>query len=97
MIANRGTVRIDDTASVSPSPTGYALAGTQVQITAPDETADHPLVLVFTLDASQIAGQSAANLVVFRNGSLVLACTGPSGTAQPDPCVSRGRRWVMVT
>ncbi len=77
------------TASIS-APSGYTLAAYQVDITAPAESADKPLTIVFTLDGSLIpSGFTKDTLAVFRNGSLVPACSDTSGKAVPSPCVAK--------
>jgi hypothetical protein len=84
-----GLVEIRTTPSTNPPPAGYTLVGRAVTITAPPATAGDPLVLVLRLDASATpAGDTAATIAVFRNGSLVPDCTGAQGTAAPDPCIS---------
>ena len=88
-----GEVTVAESAVSGPPPTGFALLGEQVVITAPNGTADAPLQLVFTLDPSQLAGADPATVVIFRteNGgsaAAVPACTGAPGTAGPDPCVA---------
>ena len=80
--------------SVGPStltpPSGYTLAAFQADITAPTETADKPLTIVFTLDGSLIpTGYSKDTVAVFRNGVLVPACTDTTSKAVPNPCVSK--------
>ena len=85
---NAGTVTLTE-GPTSTSTAGYAFLGQQVQITAPTGTATSPLVLRFRIDASQFPpGQTAANLVILRNGAAVQPCTGPAGQAVPNPCVS---------
>jgi hypothetical protein len=59
-----------------------------VDITAPTATAQNPLRLVFTLDASQVPqGQNEGTIQVFRNGTKAENCADGSGVASPDPCV----------
>ena len=76
--------------STDPPAQGYGLVGLAVDITAdPALDAQHPLVFVFRLDSTAIpVGDTAATVVLFRNGVAVPNCTGPVGTAAPDPCVS---------
>jgi hypothetical protein len=58
-------------------------------ITAPTASAAAPLTIAVRIDASILpAGVTASNAVLFRNGAPVPACTGPSGTADPDPCIT---------
>ena len=84
-----GLVTIAETA-LDPSPVGYTFFGQQVQITAPPaSTATAPLVLVFRLDATLVpAGQDVTTIVVLQNGVPIGNCTGPTGTADPSPCVA---------
>ncbi|MFN2425325.1 MAG: hypothetical protein ABR587_02630 [Candidatus Binatia bacterium] len=72
-----------------PAPVGgYKVLGLQLQIEAPAATADDPLVLVFTLDASLLPpGADPLSLEVLRNGVAIADCTGTSGVATPDPCI----------
>ena len=74
---------------------GYAIFGQQIDIAAaePDGsgtitgTANEPIKLVFTLNASQIpAGTEPSSVTVTRNGIPAEPCT-TAGTASPDPCV----------
>jgi hypothetical protein len=86
---NAGTISIIERAISRSAPSGIAFFGEQVNITAPPATAANPLILQFELDASLIrSGQNPAAIVPFRNGVAVPACTGPPGTASPDPCVA---------
>lgn len=84
-----GTVSILER-TVSESATGYSFFGQEIQIVAPTAVVpDNPLVFTFLMDASLIpSGQDASTVQIFRNGALVEACTGPSGSAIPWPCVS---------
>ena len=84
-----GTVTITEEATSATPPSGYGFLGQQVVITAPAATVENPLVLVFRIDASLLPpGIDHSTLQIFRNGSLVDECSGPAGTAAPDPCVS---------
>lgn len=70
------------------SPSGFALLGKQVDITAPPGTVDQPLVVAFDIDASIVpAGESAESLQVLRNSVAAADCTDAT-RAVPDPCVS---------
>lgn len=87
-----GTVAISSSPSTDPPAAGYGLVGLAIDIDAPSATATDPLVLVFRIDASAVpAGDDAATIAVFRNGTAIGACTGPEATATPDPCVSLRR------
>jgi hypothetical protein len=66
-------------------PTGFFLLNQEFDITAPPALdADHPLHLVFTIDASSAP---AGPVTVFRNGVPLADCADQSGVANPDPCV----------
>jgi hypothetical protein len=73
-----------------PGAAGFGFIGQHVQIdAAPDATPASPFTIGFVIDASVIpAGQSAATIVVDKNGTVVPPCTGSPGTASPDPCVA---------
>ncbi len=82
-----GSVVITEQDSPTP-PSGFALLGKQVDITAPPGTVDQPLVVAFDIDASIVpAGESAASLQVLRNSVAAADCTDAT-RAVPDPCVS---------
>ena len=91
-----GPVTITESATSDPPPvgSGYTYLAYQVDITAPAATAETPLTLVFTVDASLLASTdpdlTADTLAVFREGVPVDACTatGADDPATPDPCVS---------
>ena len=84
-----GTVAITETAATGTPPTGFALVGEQVTVSAPAAAPDVPLVLVFLIDASRIpAGADQNAIQIFKDGVLVPACAGAPGVASPDPCVS---------
>jgi hypothetical protein len=86
-----GTVAITvGPAATGSTPSGFTAAGMEVDITAPPAANPaHPLVIVFELSPAQLpAGATAATLQVFKNGLQVPACTGPAGTASPDPCIT---------
>jgi hypothetical protein len=73
---------------VSGAPSGYTGLGWQVNISAPPASdADDPLQLTFRADASLLPAD-LSTVEIFKNGTLVPDCTGPAGTADPDPCVS---------
>lgn len=86
-----GKVSIDEKPMNQPDPPGYHFFGQQVNISAAGaQNASDPLVIAFTLDASIIpSGENQNTLQIFRNGSAVPNCSGPSGVASPDPCVSK--------
>ena len=68
---------------------GYSVLGHVVSISAPDGTPENPLVITFTLDSSLFpGGLDPSDVVIFRNGVAVPACTGAAGVADPDPCLS---------
>jgi hypothetical protein len=78
------------TITQGPGPADFGFLGQNVQINAsPDATPGNPFVIGFVIDASVIpSGQTAATIVVNKNGVAVPPCTGSPGTASPDPCVS---------
>ena len=44
---------------------------------------------MFPIDASRVpAGETQATVQLFKDGVPVANCSGPAGTASPDPCVS---------
>lgn len=82
---NTGPVTITET--TGQLVTGYSLFGTQVVITAPDQTAAVPLVIAFTIDASVIPiGTLDTAITVFKDGVAVPNCVDTF--ASPDPCVA---------
>ena len=84
-----GVVNIAEMPTTAGPPTGFTFLGVQVSLAAPGATAANPLVVRFRLDASIVPPGANENTVqVFRNGTQVVSCTVPDGTANPDPCVS---------
>jgi alpha-tubulin suppressor-like RCC1 family protein len=82
-----GTVTLREQDSPAP-PTGFALLGKQVDITAPASTADDPLVVTFDIDASIVpAGEDVDSLEILRDSVAAAECTDPT-RAVPDPCVA---------
>jgi hypothetical protein len=80
-----GAVTMDERSVTSLPPSGFFLFNQEFDITAPDAlSADDPLRLAFALDSSVLP---ADPVVVFRNGEPIAECSGPAGTASPDPCV----------
>ncbi len=85
-----GTVSIAEGPVQETSPAGFEFLGLQITISAPDATADDPLIVLFRLDASLIPdGNNEPIIQIFKNGVLVPSCEGGPGTADPDPCVFR--------
>jgi hypothetical protein len=84
-----GEVTINEAATTATSTT-YTLLGQQVTISAPQASVAQPLTLAFDLDPSLLsaAGADPATVTVFRDGTPIADCTGASGTATPDPCVT---------
>lgn len=68
-------------------PSGYSLFDTTVTITAPAESAADPIELTFTIDSTELGGVAAADVEVFKDGSVLADCSGAAGEADPDPCV----------
>ena len=84
-----GSVTITITAATPSPPSGFQVLTGAVEISAPSATANDPLVLVFTIDASIIpAGQDQNTITILKDGVMVPDCLG-SSTASPDPCVSQ--------
>ncbi len=75
---NAGTIDIAQSVATQPTPTGYSFLGVETDITAPAATAASPLALRFALDASLLGGLNASQVVVFRDGVPIGACTTPS-------------------
>jgi hypothetical protein len=65
---------------------GYTLLSVEVGIEASAKTPENPYELTFELGGSITAG-STGDIVTFRDGVLVPACTGATGVADPDPCM----------
>ena len=85
-----GAVSITETSTAQQAPSGFTFFGKQVNIEAPQATVENPLILKFVLDASLLPeGQDPNTIEVFRNGTLAGECADASGTASPDPCVSK--------
>ncbi len=82
-----GTVEIEEAFSSGGTFGTYSLLGTVAHISAPAGTVGSPLQLTFDIDGSATGGHTAADIVVFRNGTAVPPCTG-APQAIPDPCVS---------
>ncbi|MFN2377813.1 MAG: hypothetical protein ABR538_14860 [Candidatus Binatia bacterium] len=82
---NAGDVVLRIIESSVPAPNGFAVMGTQFDITAPAATVENPLVLTFVLDASTLPGDPN-EVAITRDGTLVEDCTAAPGIAGPDPC-----------
>jgi len=86
---NAGAVSITQAPPPSAPSSGFAVIGQQITISAPPASVNAPLVLVFSIDASEIpSGADPLTLVVLRDGAAIADCSGPAGVASPDPCVS---------
>jgi YD repeat-containing protein len=82
-----GSVVLREQESPTP-PSGFALLGKQVDITAPAASADDPLVVTFEIDASIVpAGVDVDSLEILRDSVAAADCTDPA-RAVPDPCVA---------
>jgi hypothetical protein len=80
-----GEIRIEEGPITETPPPGFSFLTQQVNITAPLATVGDPIVITFQIDCSRLVGTcSAANVAVFRDGTLVPECTGTE-----DPCVSQ--------
>jgi cysteine-rich repeat protein len=83
-----GTVSIGE-ASASVPPSGYAVLGTVLEITAPDESTVVPLQIGITVHKSSIPpGYDPERLSVSRDGVTINDCSGTPGQASPDPCIA---------
>lgn len=72
---------------VGAPPSGFALVGKQVEISAPPASPEAPLLVVFEIDASVVpVGEDAQSLQVLRDGAIAAACTDVTA-AVPDPCI----------
>lgn len=97
-----GSVTIAEGSVTQAAPSGYAFLGTQINITSTaPTTASNPLRITFTIDGTQLNGETPDTLQIFRTeggGSPVLVpdCTNdPTTVAAPDPCIPRSSRiWV---
>ena len=81
------------TGTAGGSPAGLSVLGQQVSISAPNGTAQQPLQLVLTLDATLVGANPPASILVFRSeggapATVLADCGGAAGTASPDPCVA---------
>jgi hypothetical protein len=74
-----------ETAASATEFSGYDIVGNQYTIQAPTASVQSPLVLKFTIDASEVNGVDPSDIVIFRDGSPVGKCLG-SAVAVPDPC-----------
>ncbi len=86
---NAGNVVIQSTTTAAEA--DLQVVGTQLSIEAPAATAEDPLILSLTVDASAIpAGVIPSQLQVFRNGTAVEDCSPDpmDPPATPDPCVA---------
>ncbi|MEA2521600.1 MAG: hypothetical protein QOI81_1246, partial [Actinomycetota bacterium] len=82
-----GLISIREGVSDVALPSGFAILGSQIRISAPSATPSDPLRLTFEFNASIIpAGQDASTIQVFRDSTAAPACLG-SVAADPDPCV----------
>jgi hypothetical protein len=63
--------------------------GREIVITAPDATADDPLVVDFDIEPTVLTdGSGIGGVEILRNGTPITDCTGTPGQADPDPCIS---------
>ncbi len=77
-----------------PQPCPYVCYGIPMQLTAFDTgSASNPLILKFIFaDGVFPHGLKLSKIHMFRNEINVPRCTGPKGTAMPDPCIKRVSR-----
>jgi PKD repeat protein/flagellar hook assembly protein FlgD/lysophospholipase L1-like esterase len=66
---------------------GFSLVGQELVVSAPEATAEDPLVFAFRADLADLHGRDPQTLTVLRNGVAVPDCSGTAGQAAPDPCV----------
>ena len=89
---NGGSVSVTSGTTTGTGVSGYDMLTQEVSIQAPAATdPQHPLTLVFQLDASTLAaaGANANTVTVFRNGIAIDDCSPSHGTAaDPDPCIA---------
>lgn len=95
-----GEVSSTREAAGTASTDAYAVLGRQLVLDArtPDGsakirgTAADPIAVRFALDATTLPpGHELRRLTVLRDGAPVEDCTGPAGSAAPDPCVASRR------
>ena len=67
---------------------GFICFGQEANITAPETTAGTPLRLTFNFHESTVKTGKLSTIVMFHDNVLVPRCTGATGVAQPDPCIS---------
>jgi hypothetical protein len=85
---NGGFVSITEGGSTAgAAPSGYAVLGQVVQITAPPATPADPLVISLELANVLTAGHSLIDVQLVRDGVPLPDCTSTDGSASPDPCV----------
>lgn len=91
---NPGPVETETMPLAEPDPTGdFELLDVQVEVSAPDQTAENPLLLDFGIDLALLPpGRAASSILAFRDGVLVRSCNQGDG-ADPDPCLA-GRTTV---
>ena len=85
---NSGTVTIQISPTTQSAPIGFSFLNQQVDITAPSTNPSSPLIIVFTINSTQLAGQTQDTIQIFKNGNQTGSC--PGGTvASPDPCITK--------
>ncbi|MDP3768168.1 MAG: dockerin type I repeat-containing protein [Dehalococcoidia bacterium] len=95
IVPNGGKVTIIEGPLTEAGAGGQTLIGQQVEIEAPSATTQEPLIVTFLLDVSIIPeGQDESTVQLYYNGEPVPDCSGPSGKAQPNPCVFF--RWLLT-
>ena len=84
-----GTIAITETAATGTPPTGFALVGEQVTISAPAAHTGRATRLGVPHRRVAHSSRRRQNTIqIFKDGVLVPACSGAPGAASPDPCVS---------
>jgi len=94
---------LEETPAAWSAPGGALALGLRVEVGARSAPPEDPLQLEFVVDAAALPpGADAGGLLVFRDDAPVSACTGPAGTALPDPCLAEravlfdGDAWAAV-
>jgi putative cell wall-binding protein len=81
-----GPIQITKNAGGGNVPAGYVPLGAGATIAAPPSTADHPVMLTFSVAANLIpAGVTPDELTVVRDGLVAPPCA--AGTTQSDLCI----------
>lgn len=85
---NSGIVTIQISPTTQAAPIGFSFLNQQIDITAPPTNPSSPLIIVFTVNSTQLAGQTQDTIQIFKNGNQTGSCPG-STVANPDPCITK--------